>query len=195
MTGAVCPACGVAVVPGYVRCPKCHGPLPRVARTTISQVGGTVVERTNKLPLYLLGGVAALLVVLVIRHYVVAAFEDYRTRSVAVRDRDGGVAIVEAAPPSTAPAVVPVAPPVAPTAAGPVRAEEVARALKSRLDKQRLWATVQVIGDRVDLRSAACSDAGLKLELDQSVAPFHAAGVTSLRCLEQSGAVVFARAL
>lgn len=193
MSGAVCPACGVAVVPGYVRCPKCHGPLPRPARTTISRVGGTVVERTARLPLYLLGGIAALLVLLVIRHYVVAALGDDRTRSGELRD--GGSVVVEADQPSTAPSVANIAPPVATTVAGPVRAEEVARALKSRLDKQRLWATVQVIGDHVDLRSAACNDAGLRLELEQSVVQFHAAGLTGLRCLEQSGAVVFARAL
>src|SRR5512141_238955 len=44
MSGATCPACGVAVVPGYVKCPKCHRPLPRYSRSSVSPVGGTAVE-------------------------------------------------------------------------------------------------------------------------------------------------------
>src|SRR5260221_11387206 len=44
MSQATCPACGVAVVPGYVRCPKCHRPLPRFARNSTSAVGGTSLE-------------------------------------------------------------------------------------------------------------------------------------------------------
>src|ERR1700729_4185268 len=51
MAGAVCPACGVAVVPGYVRCPKCHRPLPRFARNTASPVGGTTIKTKQGSPL------------------------------------------------------------------------------------------------------------------------------------------------
>ena len=44
---AVCPACGVAVVPGYVKCPKCHAGLPlaggRTKRMT-GDPGGTAVH-------------------------------------------------------------------------------------------------------------------------------------------------------
>ena len=45
---SVCPACGIAVVPGYVRCPRCHAGLPvgagRVKRTP-ADPGGTAVAR------------------------------------------------------------------------------------------------------------------------------------------------------
>ena len=45
---SVCPACGIAVVPGYVRCPRCHAGLPagagRTKRTT-ADPGGTAVAR------------------------------------------------------------------------------------------------------------------------------------------------------
>jgi hypothetical protein len=193
MSGAVCPACGIAVVPGYVRCPKCHQPLPRSARITISPVGGTVVETHRKLPMYVAGGIAAVIAIFVVRHYVVAAFEDYRTRSAATGSRDAGPALAEATPSTTAPVLNAIAPSES-TTAPIVRADEVARALEARLDKQRLWSTVQVIGDHVEVRSATCSDSGMRPAIDQSAAQFHAAGLTRLSCLEQSGGVVFIRA-
>ncbi len=197
MSGAVCPACGIAVVPGYVRCPKCHKPLPRFARNSISPVGGTVVETTSKLPMYIAAGIAAVIAILVVRHYMVGAFEDYRDKSAASGHRDGGPDL-EARPPVAPPPVANVvtAPTESTTTTQPVvRADDVARALKTRLDKQRLWSTVQVIGDHVEVRSATCNDSGMKPAIEQSAAQFQAAGLTRLRCLEQSGGVVFTRAL
>ncbi len=189
MSGAVCPACGIAVVPGYVRCPKCHKPLPRFARNSISPVGGTVVEQKNNNGIFVAAGVALVFIGALVAHHFLA----------------GGKSAAVAAPASVAAPAQPqpvVPTPSAPAALGPepvvapvVHAEDVARALKSRLDKQRLWSTVQVIGDHVDLRSAACGDAGMKPAIEQTAAQFHAAGLTRLRCLEQSGAVVFSRAL
>src|SRR5262245_52908778 len=44
-TSATCSACGVAVVPGYVRCPKCHRPLP--SRRASTGAGGTAVSGGN----------------------------------------------------------------------------------------------------------------------------------------------------
>ncbi len=199
MSGAVCPACGIAVVPGYVRCPKCHKPLPRFARNSISPVGGTVVETTSKLPIYIAAGVAAVIAILVARHFVIGAFEDYRNKSAAIGHRDGGPELSAVAQPAPPPPVANIVTPVptepTATAGTVVHADDVARALKARLDKQRLWSTVQVIGDHVEVRSATCNDSGMKPAIEQSAAQFHAAGLTRLRCLEQSGAVVFARAL
>ena len=37
---AVCPKCGVAVVPGYVKCPKCQAALPKLRAPTMA-AGGT----------------------------------------------------------------------------------------------------------------------------------------------------------
>src|SRR5215831_14339330 len=45
---SVCPACGIAVVPGYVRCPRCHAGLPLGAvhtKRTTADPGGTAVAR------------------------------------------------------------------------------------------------------------------------------------------------------
>jgi hypothetical protein len=186
----------VAVVPGYVKCPKCHRPLPRFARNSISPVGGTVVEdKPNSWPIIAI--VIGIVVAILIGWQVKAAFEDYRHKVRHIRD--GG--IVEE--PETAPVQQPVinepltpaqqppTQPVAPT----VHADDIAHLLESNLKKQRLWSTVTVTGDHVDVRSGACADAGMKPSIEALATSFHAAGLTQLRCLEQSGAVVFARAL
>jgi len=66
VSGDVCPKCGVAVVPGYVRCPKCHFVLPPVrrARSSISPGGTAVQERRVPVAAIVLG-VTALGVALV----------------------------------------------------------------------------------------------------------------------------------
>ncbi|HEY0253698.1 MAG TPA: hypothetical protein VGC41_19340 [Kofleriaceae bacterium] len=196
MSGAVCPACGVAVVPGYVKCPKCHRPLPRFARNSISPVGGTtVVEKTSSWPLYAFVGV----VVLVIGGYFVRrAFIDYAHAGKRIMMRDAGALVVEDQPSETPDTPQPPAPPIVqPTNAVPVtvHAEEVAIQLGNTLKRQRLWSTVSVVGNHVEVRSSSCADAGMKPAIDNVASQFHAAGLTKLRCLEQSGAVVFARDL
>ena len=82
-----------------------------------------------------------------------------------------------------------------PTGASGPTAESVAADLDRQLKRERLWGTVEVIGARVDVRSGACSDAAMAPLLDASRSPLKAAGLTKLRCLEQSGRVVFERDL
>src|SRR5262245_46583570 len=52
-SGLFCPSCGVAVVSGYVRCPKCHAALPygsgRIKRTSV-EPGGTSVGSSGGFP-------------------------------------------------------------------------------------------------------------------------------------------------
>jgi hypothetical protein len=199
VSGAVCPACGVAVVPGYVKCPKCHRPLPRFARNSISPVGGTVVtEKTKSWPIIAI--VIGVVVVVFIGWQVKKAFDDYRTKAHHVRD----AAVITEEPTNTpAPNSIndsltanqPNNPVPPPNAAPTVHAEDVAKLLDHNLKVQRLWSTVTVTGDHVDVRSASCADAGMKSTIDAVVASFHAAGLTKLRCVEQSGGVVFSRDL
>jgi hypothetical protein len=199
MSGAVCPACGVAVVPGYVRCPKCHRPLPRFARNSISPVGGTVVtEKTRSWPIIAI--VIGVVVVVFIGWRVKAAFDDYRSKVHHVRD--AGV-ITEEPTNTPAPSTIndslaagqPTNPPPPTNVAPKVRPENVAQTLEHNLKTLRLWSTVTVTGDHVDVRSASCADGGMKSAIETVVASFHAAGLTKLRCVEQSGGVVFARDL
>ena len=77
----------------------------------------------------------------------------------------------------------------------PRRPRSRGRELERELKKQRLWSTVQITGSRVDVRSGSCSDPRWRRRSMSAAPSFKAAGLTKLRCLEQSGAVVFDRDL
>ncbi|HSN30911.1 MAG TPA: hypothetical protein VLT45_31715 [Kofleriaceae bacterium] len=181
-----CPSCGVPVVPGYARCPKCHTALPQRAVTSVE--GGTSLseERPRVPPTVFIAvgvvGVASILW-LGLRH----------------RGGDKPPTVIQAAPQrpqqvAQAPNLAPAAPdePHAPRAPQP---EAVASDLQAALRRQRLWSAVSVIGSRVDVRSGSCSDPAMKPALDSAAPQFKAAGLTTLRCVEESGAVVFTRDL
>ncbi len=190
MSGAVCPSCGVAVVPGYVRCPKCRKPLPR--RQSAVE-GGTAVEA----PSSNIAAIGALIGALVIGGGIIAFFalrgEDKKpvaTRPAAVTNDTTAADTDTTAPVPDQPTLP--APTAAPTGPQP---EDVAAQLERELKKQRLWATVTVIGGRADVRSGSCSDPAMAPMLDGAAPAFKAAGLTKLRCVEQSGRVVTDRDL
>jgi hypothetical protein len=80
-------------------------------------------------------------------------------------------------------------PRVAPNPAAP--AAELERSLR----RQRLWSTVEVVGARIDVRSGSCGDSGMSPLIESARAALRNGGLTRLRCLEQSGRVVFERDL
>jgi hypothetical protein len=71
----------------------------------------------------------------------------------------------------------------------------VADRLERALKRERLWSTVSIEGTRVDVRSGSCGDPQLAGIVDGSAAALKAAGLTRVRCLEQSGRVVTDRDL
>jgi hypothetical protein len=182
MTGAVCPSCGVAVVPGYVRCPKCHKPLPtRVAKHF---EGGTAVQTTaRKGPL--IAAIAAVALGVAILIYIGARKTDKPVAQQTTSEEEA-IPAAQAAPADETEA--------APQPSGP-NAADVAVTLERTLRKQRLWSKVNVVGDRVEVRSGSCADAAMAPVLDGAVPALKAAGLTRLRCLEQSGRVVTERDL
>jgi hypothetical protein len=189
MSGAVCPSCGVAVVPGYVRCPKCRKPLPQ--RQSAVE-GGTALEAPSSNA----AAIGALVGALVIGGGIIAFFalrgDDKKPAATrpAVDTEDTATTDTEPTTPTpdrpTTPTVV--------TPTGP-QPEDIAAQLERELKKQRLWATVTVIGARADVRSSSCSEPGMAPMLDGAAPAFKAAGLTKLRCLEQSGRVVTDRDL
>ncbi len=185
MTGAVCPSCGVAVVPGYVRCPKCHQPLPRHQPRGVE--GGTAVPSARPTPLLAIIG-AGLIVVALVIYFGVRSSSGPAPRPIAASP---------AAPPPPAAAATASAPELAATPAPPSApdAQRVASELRRTLERQRLWSQVTVTGDRVDVQSSSCDDPAMAPLLDSAAPAFKAAGLTSLRCLEQSGRVVTDRDL
>lgn len=175
-------------MPGYARCPKCRKPLPRRAPTAIQ--GGTSVEETSRGPL--IAAIASGLAILGVLAYF------------ATRGGDDK--------PTVAPVVAPTT--VQPTTAGPTDTPvpfqddrprpaqpsgpdptTVAGNLERDLKRQRLWSNVTINGNRVEVRSASCGDPAMGPLLDASAPDFKAAGVTRLRCVEQSGRVVSDREL
>jgi len=183
---SVCPACGVAVVPGYVRCPKCHAPLPRAQHKL--GVGGTALEPTGRrFPLLAVIGAAVIGAAIIIYLGVRGGKEPARAAPAPTPTTEPAPAAT--APPPTAPE------PAQPTAARGPDPQTLANDLERRLRRQRLWSTVDVVGGRVDVRSGSCSDPAMRTALDGAVAGFKAAGLTKLRCLEQSGRVVTDREL
>jgi hypothetical protein len=192
MSGAVCPSCGVPVVPGYVRCPKCHKALPPPRRASTVTEGGTAVPSSNRVPMFAALGGAVLAIGGVVY--------------LAVRGDDRPSASAEA-PASETEAEDPTnqlddpprggPEPFEPPSPGPATANPgaIANELRAALQRQRLWSTVTVIGDRVEVRSGSCGEPAMTAMLDDAAASFKAAGLTRLRCLEQSGRVVSDRDL
>jgi len=106
----------------------------------------------------------------------------------------------------TAPTPTPVAPTPAPNSepvtfstpspqnSGP-SPNDVARDLRRSLEQKRLWSTVSVGGGTIEVRGTSCADKAMGPTIDSIAVAAHTAGLTKLRCVEQSGGVVFARDL
>ena len=182
-----CPSCGVPVVPGYARCPKCHTALPR--RTTATVEGGTSLAPDDKprVPPVVFVGVGVVGIALIVWLGLRRGRDKPAPKVVAAQPAPQQAAQVQ-------PTLAPGTPDPPATSKGPVP-EAVANDLQEALRRQRLWSTVTVIGARVDIRSALCSDPGMKPAVDGAAPQFKAAGLTTLRCVEESGGVVFTRAL
>jgi hypothetical protein len=185
------------VVPGYVRCPKCHAALPTVRfarRSTgpsLDPGGTTVRESQARFPL-----VPVLVAVLVAGS--IAAFFGLRgggskTKTATPTELADPGRLTAPQPPTGG--VGPVSEPNQPggTRPKPPDASDIAGKLEQTLKRQRLWATVSVLGSRVDIRSATCNDPGMGPALEPSISGFKAAGLSKLRCVEPGGAVVFER--
>jgi hypothetical protein len=195
---AACPRCGKAVPVGYVRCPDrtCRAILGRTPSRTSSSPGGTVAKSTSPAPFVIIGlavvvlGIAFWLLVRDTKKKPAAAADD-GSGSQATGEQIGAPAVatggttrrVEVFDPNpTRPAAVPD-PRVA------------ANELQRQLQRQKLWSTVEVIGERADIRSNVCTDANLVATVNGATQGLRTAGLTRLRCLEQSGRVVFTRDL
>jgi hypothetical protein len=200
MTG-VCPSCGVTVVTGYVRCPKCGAGLPmggsrfrRIKRTSGGPgAGGTSMVREG---FPLLPVLAAVVVAGGIIAYFALRDDKPAPKLVSpARPNEAAPAVVPrrpAQPPAPAPTPAPSPAPSTAPAGDPVAA---AAELERSLKRQRLWSTVQVTGARLDVRSASCREPAMAQAIAGSQSALRGGGLTRLRCLEQSGAVVFERDL
>jgi hypothetical protein len=156
--------------------------------------GGTAVEETRKWPLYAGIGVAVVGVIAII-----ALGSGSKSKPKAAPTTN--TAQPTAQEPTTQQTVDTSAPPFQDDPqqrAQPTNRPDpatVAAGLEHDLKKQRLWANVTISGNAVEVRSGSCGDAGMAPMLDGAAPAFKAAGLTKLRCVEQSGRVVSDRDL
>ena len=200
---SACPVCGVAVVPGYVKCPKCGNQLPAVARTkstTFGGGGGTAVDEAaasgSRTPLFAAlgaGVVIAIVLAVVLGGSGSSKPATAATPGSAAADEDSD----EPDQPAQAQPTLTDEPPglSTPQVAPGTSAREAAAQLDRELKRQRLWGTVTVFDSRVDVRSGSCDDKDMAPVIDAARSRLSGAGLTRLRCLSQSGAVVFERDL
>jgi hypothetical protein len=149
--------------------------------------GGTAVQTTaRKAPLFAV--LAAVAVGVAILIYLGVRTTGKRTAPAATND-EPQPAIATAEPTQAADQ------PDEPAQSSGPDAVDVAANFQRTLRKQRLWSTVTVVGDKVDVRSGSCADAAMGPALDAAAPAFKAAGLSRMRCLEQSGRVVTERGL
>lgn len=191
---ATCPACGVAVLPGYAKCPKCQKPLPFGGGRRLQTVAGGTVAADKGFPIALVAMPLGAVIVIVVLLKVVFGGSDE-----APAPAEGSeVPTVQAAPPqptTTTPTEVRPSFPTQPVEPqGPDPAAATA-ALDRALRGRRFWSTIEVSPPRVDVRSGSCDDPAMNPTIDGVAATLRGAGLTRLRCLAQSGTVVFERNL
>lgn len=191
---ATCPGCGVAVVPGYVRCPKCQRPLPGNRRVQTVAGGTAVAGGGGRLPLLPIAG-GAVVVLGIILYFVLGKSDAAKPEAPA-----GDDAMTEQPTEDTelAPAPGPARPPPPPELdrdPNHIDPNAVARDLERALGNRRMWSSVEVYGNEVEVRSSSCRDANMIPIVDAAGAALRNAGLTRVRCLENSGAVVFERSL
>jgi len=189
---AVCPSCGVAVVPGYRRCPKCHVALPYGSgrRTSTIDPGGTSLPERSLPVVPIVAGVGVLAVIVVLAIVLGGGSKPKPAAQPGSDEATAPSAAVTPAPSAPAPVAA------APAAAAPTRAPAAeAASLQIALRKQRLWSTVEVTGTRVDVRTSSCAEPAMGPTIDSRADGLRSTGLTRLRCMEQSGRVVFERDL
>jgi hypothetical protein len=150
--------------------------------------GGTTLGTDGGFPWLLVGvgGAAALAAVV---WWVAASGDDVRpppAASVSAAEPAPAKAVLAAPPPPSPP--TPAADPLAPRRAA-------AASLERALAADQLWATVDVDGAAVVIRSAFCADAGLVARLQVEGGALRSAGFTGVRCVEQHGSLAFEHAL
>jgi hypothetical protein len=163
------------------------------SRLSRASIGGTAVAKSrSNVPVILIAAVVVLAVAGAITYAAVHRSGD---ASATTTSTTAALPAAPAAPLAPPPRVVAPPPPTAAAASPTVSAGALANDLERDLQHRHLWSTVAVVGDHLDIHSSTCSDPQMKPVLDRVAGDFKTAGVRRLRCLEESGKLVFARDL
>lgn len=189
------------VMVGYAKCPKCHAPMPghaQRAKRASFQGGGTSSQPIARVDDVggggrggLIWGAFGIVVLLGILIWAIAfrGGDTKKPAEAAVPVETGsGTGSAGPAPPP------PDEPPPPPPQNAPDPAY-VADALEGELARDRLFATVEVADDLLEVRTAYCTDPRFSEITARYIADLKAAGVARIRCSETHGAQVFERAL
>ncbi len=195
-TSQPCPSCGVNVLIGYTKCPKCHVAMPGAAARVkrASMAGGTTSERIEVIAAAGSGGRVFGVIVLVLGAGLAVWATQCRGKS---RSAAPLAAPVETGPRVGSASVEPVATDPGATPTNPTRTDPAyaADALESELAGERLYATIDVEGDLLHVRSAFCAEVRLGEIVARYAGELRSGGVIRVRCSETHGAQVFERAL
>lgn len=196
-TSQACPACGINVMRGYAKCPKCHAPMPgRDGRSRrASFAGGTTSQPIETIDaggggsgwIWAIAGVV--LVAAVVAFVATRGGSSKKPAQSAVPvDNGPGTAAPQQVPSDNEPAQVP-------QSQNRPDPAYVADALEGELSVARLFAVVEVSDSLLDVRSAFCTDPRFSEIAAKYISDLKAAGVTTIRCSETHGAQVFERPL
>jgi hypothetical protein len=188
---AACPSCGLALVAGYVKCPRCGATVGAARRA--SPAGGTAVASGFPRFVIAVPVVMAIVIVLIVALRGGDADEGEPADEPAAQDAPAATPVAPVTRPSAPPESAPGAT-VAPRPEAPDHRPAVAQ-LERALRSQRLWSTITADPPYVDIRSAACREPAMARTLAMAEGSLRAVGLTRLRCLAQSGAVVIQRDL
>jgi hypothetical protein len=165
-------------------------PVARARRTTGDPGGTAVVQRGFP--------ISAVVIAVGVAAAIILVFGTRRTTRPAASEPElpAPVEVIgaSAAPRSVAPLAAPAAAPPRSDTAGPER-RAAALQLEATLRRQRLWGRTEIVGPRIDVRSGSCADPAMAPAIAGESAVLRGTGLTRLRCLAQSGAVVFERDL
>lgn len=195
---ATCPSCGLAVSPGYPKCPKCHAAMPSApslgADSRSRKVQGGTAVSSGPGP-YLWIAIAGVVVVAAVVVYLARGSDDRGTAAPAPAPAVGpGPA---ARPASTAPDPFPrTAPDPATTARVDLGAARTraAAAVGAALESARLWGTVEIVGEQLHIHSAYCTSIG-DAHLDAARSAAGAPLFEAVSCFERHGPMAWERPL
>ncbi|KAB2908822.1 MAG: hypothetical protein F9K40_04170 [Kofleriaceae bacterium] len=199
-TSQACPACGVKVMLGYAKCPKCHAPMPnataRSRRPSVAGGGGTTSQPIERIDgLGGRGWIVGVVALVVVAGAIIWAVElrgggETKRPAEAAVPVETGAATATAAPIELQPDELP-----APNLQNRPDPAYVADALEGELARDRLFATVDVAGELLDVRSAYCTDPRFSEITARYIADLKASGLVRIRCSETHGEQVYERAL
>lgn len=191
------------VMVGYAKCPKCHAPMPghaQRAKRASFQGGGTSSQPIGRIDDvgggssgsggWIWAGVGVAVVIGIVIWATQFRGGDKKKPAEAAVPVETGSGTGSAGP--TQP--LPDEPPPPPPENRPDPAY-VADALEGELARDRLFATVEVSDELLEVRTAYCTDPRFSEITARYIADLKAAGVTRIRCSETHGAQVFERAL